>query len=205
MLLGRPLKAHIVANRPGHAINAELTRLLFEQLEQRRTKRAGRNGAAGKKSVAIQPEEVSLDINRVLDVIPHRYPFVMVDRVLAFKDEEILALKNVSFNEPYFNGHFPDHPVMPGVLQLEAMAQAAGILMLKLAGLANKKAYFMSADKVKFRRPVRPGDQLLISARLTKSRGTRLAAAQAECRVGDQIVSSADLLFTLLDDLEPAE
>jgi UDP-3-O-[3-hydroxymyristoyl] N-acetylglucosamine deacetylase/3-hydroxyacyl-[acyl-carrier-protein] dehydratase len=197
MLLGLPLKAHIVATRPGHAINAELTKVLFEKLQER--SKAGRKKAAG--APVILSDETSLDVRRVLDTLPHRYPFVMIDRVVEFKgDDGIVALKNVTINEPYFNGHFPGNPVMPGVLQLEAMAQAAGILMLRKSGNACKTAFFMSADKVKFRRPVSPGDQLMITARLVKSRGDKLAAAAAECTVGGQIVSSADLMFMILDD-----
>ena len=197
MLLGLPLKAHIVATRPGHAINAELTKLLFERLRDRN--KEGKKKAAG--APVILKEEASLDVRRVLDTIPHRYPFVMIDRVVEFKaDDGIVALKNVTINEPYFNGHFPGNPVMPGVLQLEAMAQAAGILMLRRSGNASKTAFFLSADKVKFRKPVRPGDQLLIRARLVKSRGDKLAAATAECTVDGQIVSSADLMFMILDD-----
>ena len=149
----------------------------------------------------MQADETSLDIRRVLDTMPHRYPFVMVDRVLEFKGkDEIVAIKNVSINEPYFGGHFPGNPVMPGVLQLEAMAQAAGILMLRVSGNACKTALFMSADKVKFRKPVRPGDQLLITAKLTNSRGNKLATATAQCTVDGQVVSSAELMFIVLDD-----
>jgi UDP-3-O-[3-hydroxymyristoyl] N-acetylglucosamine deacetylase/3-hydroxyacyl-[acyl-carrier-protein] dehydratase len=197
LLLGMPLKAHIVATRPGHAINAELTKALFERLQEK-------NKGAKKKPAGpsvILDNETSLDIRRVLDTLPHRYPFVMIDRVLEFKgDEGIVALKNVSINEPYFNGHFPGNPVMPGVLQLEAMAQAAGILMLRQSGNACKTAFFMSADKVKFRKPVRPGDQLMVTARLAKMRGNKLATAVAECTVAGQIVSSAELMFMILDD-----
>jgi UDP-3-O-[3-hydroxymyristoyl] N-acetylglucosamine deacetylase/3-hydroxyacyl-[acyl-carrier-protein] dehydratase len=134
----------------------------------------------------------------VLDVLPHRYPFVMIDRVESFQGDEITAIKNVTINEPYFSGHFPGNPVMPGVLQLEAMAQAAGIIMLRNSGQAGGLAYFMSADKVKFRRPVRPGDQLVITAKLLKSRG-KLATASAQCRVGDKVVSSAELMFTTME------
>ncbi|HVW20259.1 MAG TPA: bifunctional UDP-3-O-[3-hydroxymyristoyl] N-acetylglucosamine deacetylase/3-hydroxyacyl-ACP dehydratase [Opitutaceae bacterium] len=197
-LLGLPLKAHIVAVRPGHAINADLTRALVEA----RQKQGKRKVAAGGAPIAA--DEASLDIRRVLDTLPHRYPFLLVDRVVGFDagGDGITALKNVTINEPYFNGHFPGNPVMPGVLQLEAMAQAAGILMLRKTNNASKGAFFMSADKVKFRRPVLPGDQLLITAKLTKSRGGKLAAASAECRVDGQVVSSADLLFTLIGPSE---
>jgi UDP-3-O-[3-hydroxymyristoyl] N-acetylglucosamine deacetylase/3-hydroxyacyl-[acyl-carrier-protein] dehydratase len=200
-LLGMPLKAHIVATRPGHAINAELTKALFERLQQ--GKKSGRKKSGPMGSPVVLADETSLDIRRVLDTLPHRYPFVMIDRVLEFKGaDELVALKNVTINEPYFNGHFPGNPVMPGVLQLEAMAQAAGVLMLRKTSSTIKNAFFMSADKVKFRKPVRPGDQLIITARLTKSRGDKLAMAEAKCTVDGQVVSSADLLFTLVDDGE---
>ena len=200
-LLGMPLKAHIVATRPGHAINAELTKALFERLQQGRKGGKKKAGTAG--SPVVLADETSLDIRRVLDTLPHRYPFVMIDRVLEFKgSDEIVALKNVTINEPYFNGHFPGNPVMPGVLQLEAMAQAAGILMIRRTANAVKNAFFMSADKVKFRKPVRPGDQLVITARLTKSRGDKLAMAEGKCTVDGQVVSSADLLFTIVDEVD---
>jgi UDP-3-O-[3-hydroxymyristoyl] N-acetylglucosamine deacetylase/3-hydroxyacyl-[acyl-carrier-protein] dehydratase len=200
-LLGLPLKAHIVATRPGHAINAELTKALFERLQQSRKGGRKKGGPAG--GPLLLASETSLDIRRVLDTLPHRYPFVLIDRVLEFKgNDELVALKNVTINEPYFSGHFPGNPVMPGVLQLEAMAQAAGILMVRrtaTTATAPKSAFFMSADKVKFRKPVRPGDQLVITARLTKSRGDKLAMAEAQCTVDGQTVSSAELLFTLAD------
>ncbi len=200
VLLGMPLKAHIVATRPGHAINAELTKALYAKLEEKKKGGAKKKtGAAG--SPVILAHETSLDIRRVLDTIPHRYPFVMVDRVLEFKGEdEIVALKNVTMNEPYFQGHFPGNPVMPGVLQLEAMAQAAGVLMLRRSGNEGKTAFFMSADKVKFRRPVRPGDQLVITAKLLKARGNKLATAEAECTVDGQAASSAELMFMIVDE-----
>jgi UDP-3-O-[3-hydroxymyristoyl] N-acetylglucosamine deacetylase/3-hydroxyacyl-[acyl-carrier-protein] dehydratase len=196
MLLGLPLKAHLVATRPGHAINAELTKVLFARLEERK------KGPKKKPRPSIVlPTETSLDIRRILDTIPHRYPFVMVDRVLEFiGNDELVAMKNVTINEPYFMGHFPSNPVMPGVLQLEAMAQAAGIVMLRRTGNSGKTAFFMSADKVKFRKPVRPGDQLLINAKITKARGEKLAVAECNCTVGGQVVSSAELMFAVVEE-----
>jgi UDP-3-O-[3-hydroxymyristoyl] N-acetylglucosamine deacetylase/3-hydroxyacyl-[acyl-carrier-protein] dehydratase len=135
-----------------------------------------------------------------LDVLPHRFPFVMIDRVISIEgNESLTGIKNVSINEPFFPGHFPGHPVMPGVLQLEAMAQAAGILLLRRGSAEGKVAFFMSADKVKFRKPVVPGDQLLITAKLVKVRGNKLATASVECKVGQQVVSSASLMFSILD------
>src|SRR4051812_7179826 len=198
VLLGMPLKAHIIATRPGHAINAELTKLLFAKLEEKR------KGPKKKPRPAmVMPYETELDIRRILDTLPHRYPFLMLDRVVEFIGEDALvAIKNVSINEPYFQGHFPGNPVMPGVLQLEAMAQAGGVLMLRRGTSEGKTSLLMSADKVKFRKPVRPGDQLIINAKLTKTRGTKLATAEITCTVDGQVVSSAELMFAILDSNE---
>ena len=196
-LLGIPLKAHIIAMRPGHAINSELTRALAEILKARQ---AGIKPKPPVKIKTIKPTESSFDIGQILETIPHRYPFVLVDRVIEIvSEDELIALKNVTINEPFFQGHFPGKPVMPGVLQLEAMAQAAGILMLRRTGDTAKVAFFMSADKVKFRKPVVPGDQLVIYVKLLKLRGKKIATAEATCKVNDQTVSSAELMFTLVE------
>lgn len=196
-LLGMPLKAHIIAMRPGHAINSELTRALSEVLKARE---AGVKPKPTPKITTIKPTESSLEIGQILETIPHRYPFVMIDRIVEFVNEdELVALKNVTINEPFFQGHFPGKPVMPGVLQLEAMAQAAGILMLRRTGDSAKVAFFMSCDKVKFRRPVEPGDQLVIYVKLLKMRGKKIATAEASCKVNDKVVSSAELMFTVVE------
>ncbi len=198
VLLGMPLKAHIIATRPGHAINAELTKLLFAKLEEKR------KGPKKKpRPSKVLPTETELDIRRILDTLPHRYPFVMIDRVLEFiGEDELVAIKNVTINEPFFQGHFPGNPVMPGVLQLESMAQAAGILMLRRGSSEGKTSLFMSADRVKFRKPVRPGDQIIINAKLTKSRGAKLAQAECNCTVNGTVVSSAELMFAIIDSSE---
>tara|TARA_B100001123_G_scaffold209953_1_gene237419 strand:+ start:2421 stop:3713 length:1293 start_codon:yes stop_codon:yes gene_type:complete len=198
-LLGPSLKAHLVAVRPGHALNSKLTLRLLECLEATRD---GKKTSAKPKTTKalIQPQETSLDVRRVLDVLPHRYPFVLIDRVLEMEGEDrLVAVKNVTINEPFFPGHFPGRPLMPGVLQIEAMAQAAGILMLRRTSAEGKVAFFMSCDKVKFRRAVEPGDQLEIRVSLEKVRGDRIASAKGECRVADKVVSSAELMFTLVD------
>ena len=200
LLLGVPLKAHIVATRPGHAVNAELTKILFEKYEA--WKKGGKKPAKPAAPKADIATETSLDIRRVLDMVPHRYPFVMLDRVVAMTDTELTAIKNVTFNEPYFQGHFPGNPVMPGVLQLEAMAQAAGILMVRRSSTEGKTTLFMSCDKVKFRRAVRPGDQLIINVRLTKRRGDKIGVAEAECTVNGQPTSSAELMFAVVENSE---
>jgi len=199
VLLGIPLKAHIVATRPGHAVNAELTKALFEKYEA--WKKGGKKAV---KPAAVKAEvttETTLDVRRVLDLLPHRYPFVMIDRVVELGADALTAIKNVTINEPFFQGHYPGNPVMPGVLQVEAMAQAAGILLLRRTSMEGKTALFMSCDKVKWRKPVRPGDQLSISVKLTKVRGS-IACAEGECSVGGQVVSSAELMFAVVDNAE---
>jgi UDP-3-O-[3-hydroxymyristoyl] N-acetylglucosamine deacetylase/3-hydroxyacyl-[acyl-carrier-protein] dehydratase len=120
----------------------------------------------------------------------------MVDRVTKIEGNRITALKNVTINEPFFQGHFPGHPIMPGVLQLEAMAQVAGILMLRRAENAGQIAYFMAAEEVKWRKPVIPGDVLVIEVEMTKMRG-KLGKAKGVCKVRGEIVSEAEVTFML--------
>jgi UDP-3-O-[3-hydroxymyristoyl] N-acetylglucosamine deacetylase/3-hydroxyacyl-[acyl-carrier-protein] dehydratase len=198
VLLGLPLKAHIIATRPGHAINAELTKALYARMEEIKDGARKKPAARPKQVLAT---ETSLDIRRLLDMLPHRYPFVMLDRVVEFVSaDELVAIKNVTYNEPYFSGHYPGNPVMPGVLQVEAMAQAAGVLLLRRNTGEGKVALLMSADKVKFRKAVRPGDQVVINAKLTRTRGNKIATAEVTCSVDGLVVSSAELMFTLVEE-----
>jgi UDP-3-O-[3-hydroxymyristoyl] N-acetylglucosamine deacetylase/3-hydroxyacyl-[acyl-carrier-protein] dehydratase len=147
-LVGMPIKAHIVGVRPGHALNAELSKVLRKKLLEKKS-----GATVSKKVLPVESHEKTIDVRGVLNLLPHRYPFVMIDRVVEIvSDDELVALKNVTINEPFFQGHYPGRPVMPGVLQVEAMAQAAGVLLLrKLPADENKIAFFMSVDKVKFR------------------------------------------------------
>jgi UDP-3-O-[3-hydroxymyristoyl] N-acetylglucosamine deacetylase/3-hydroxyacyl-[acyl-carrier-protein] dehydratase len=193
-LLGYPLRAHIIAVRPGHALNAKFTRELRKQFL------AQQNNVERSEVQVVHEEQSGLNIRRIINLIPHRYPFLLIDRILRIGDDELVAIKNVTINEPHFQGHFPGRPVMPGVLQIEAMAQAAGVLMLHQANLAGKLAFFMSCDRVKFRRIVEPGDQLQIEIKLLKHRGGKIGIAKGICRVGRNIVSSAELMFTIADD-----
>ena len=202
VLVGMPIKAHFIAVRPGHALNAELSKVLRAKLL---AKLKGAKKVSAKKAPAVsdQPETV-MDIRRVMDLLPHRYPFVMIDRVTDVpNDDELVALKNVTINEPYFQGHYPGRPVMPGVLQIEAMAQAAGLLLLRrLSVEENKIAFFMSVDKVKFRQAVEPGDSVEIRVKITKIRGNKIATATGVCSVAGKPVSSAELMFMLADASE---
>ena len=190
-LLGRAIRGHIVAVKPGHGANTDLVRALAKVQKATEATLPQRN---------FPPGEGGLDINAVMRILPHRYPFLMVDRILSFEGEtKCVGIKSVTINEPFFQGHFPGHPVMPGVLQVEAMAQVASVLMMRISKSASRVGYFMSADGVKFRKPVFPGDTLFIHAELTKSRGNRLAKAMCKCVVNDAVVSEGELMFTFLD------
>ena len=190
-LCGHRIRGHVIAVKPGHGPNAELARALVRERARTLPTLQPRAFPAG---------EGGLDINQVMGILPHRYPFLMVDRVVGFEGEnKITGVKSVTINEPYFAGHFPGHPVMPGVLQVEAMAQVASILMMKITQSASRIGYFVSADSVKFRKPVFPGDTLFIHAELTKARSNRIAKARCQCLVNGEVVSEGDLMFTFLD------
>lgn len=206
-LTGAPLCAHVIAVKPSHTANCELARQITAQM--RRPLVAAQTFApppsakaitAGTAIEAVPVQDGTvLDTTQVMKVLPHRFPFLMVDRVTKIDGNKLTAIKNVSVNEPYFTGHFPNHPIMPGVLQLEAMAQAAGILMLKQAENAGKLAYFMAAESVKWRKPVRPGDTLVIDIELTKARG-KIGKAKGVCSVEGEMVSEAEVTFMLVEN-----
>lgn len=224
-LAGRPIRGHVIAVKPSHHANAELTRAIVAQmrrpLEQAQTfapppappvvEKAPAKAKHEPPPIESRPvsttsapseaavrDGVSLDIGEVMKLLPHRPPFLMVDRVLRIEGNKITALKQVTIGEPYFAGHFPGHPIMPGVLQLEAIAQVAGILMMRQAENAGKLAYFMSAEDVKWRKPVRPGDSLTIEVELTKSRG-KIGRARGVCYVDGEVVSEAVVTCMFMD------
>ena len=185
-LLGADLYAHVIATRSGHRTNAELVRRLLDLMQAQETG-------------GLIQRESGMDIREILRQLPHRYPFLLIDRVVDLPgDRKCTAIKNVSINEPFFEGHFPGHPVMPGVLQLEAMAQAASILVMRLPDNQGKIGYFMSADNVKFRRPVVPGDTLFINTEIMKMR-RNIGLAHCECSVNGEVVSSGELKFAVMD------
>jgi UDP-3-O-[3-hydroxymyristoyl] N-acetylglucosamine deacetylase/3-hydroxyacyl-[acyl-carrier-protein] dehydratase len=207
-LLGRPLSGHVVAVRPSHATNCELARLIDQQMRKPLTavQTFLPPPQADKTSTAPIPQALqdlvkdgaTLDVMQIMSILPHRYPFLMVDRIAKIEGNKVTGLKNVTVNEPYFQGHFPGHPIMPGVLQLEAMAQVVGILMLRQTENYGKLAYFMSAENVKWRKPVRPGDTLVIEAELTKARG-KIGKAKGVCSVNGDVVSEAEITFMVVD------
>jgi UDP-3-O-[3-hydroxymyristoyl] N-acetylglucosamine deacetylase/3-hydroxyacyl-[acyl-carrier-protein] dehydratase len=181
-LTGARIRAHIVATRPSHGGNVAMARALSR---------------AGKRTGAP-----AIDIGRILDVLPHRYPFLLVDRILEVEgDQRIVGLKNVTINEPFFQGHFPGHPIMPGVLIIEAMAQVGGMLLLNHfegQNIENKVVYFMSLDDVKFRRPVVPGDQIRFELEMLQFRG-RTCRMKGIAYVDGQVVAEAVMMATVVD------
>jgi UDP-3-O-[3-hydroxymyristoyl] N-acetylglucosamine deacetylase/3-hydroxyacyl-[acyl-carrier-protein] dehydratase len=203
-LLGRPIHGHLMAVKPSHAANCEFVRQIQAQMQKplRAAQTFSPPPAAKPPPTGPAAEEITVigsgfGIEEVMKLLPHRYPFLMVDKIIKIEGNRIVGVKNVTINELYFQGHFPGHPIMPGVLQLEAMAQVAGILLLKSAvEAANQVAYFMSAEDVKWRKPVLPGDVLIIDVELTKIRG-KIGKAKGVCKVGNEIVSEAVVTFML--------
>ena len=200
-LLGRPINGHVVAVKPGHAGNCELVRHIVAQMQKpsrmAQTFSPPRVTARPDNGEPL-PGKGAMNIDELMKVLPHRYPFLMVDRIVSIEGNRIIGVKNVTINEPYFQGHFPEHPIMPGVLQLEAMAQVAGVLLIKIAESEKQLAYFMAAEDVKWRKPVLPGDTLVIDVELTKARG-KIGKAKGVCKVGGEIVSEAQVTFMLRD------
>ncbi|HEY8903010.1 MAG TPA: bifunctional UDP-3-O-[3-hydroxymyristoyl] N-acetylglucosamine deacetylase/3-hydroxyacyl-ACP dehydratase [Chthoniobacterales bacterium] len=187
-LAGRRLRGHIIAVKPGHGPNAELTRAMVKRFAE---------------ISAMAPRPVTapagaLDVNQIMAILPHRYPFLLVDRVIEIGELSAVGVKSVTINEPFFQGHFPGHPVMPGVLQVEAMAQVASIVMMQRTENAGKIGYFMSADEVKFRKPVVPGDTLFIHVDMLSAK-KRLGKAACKCLVNGEVVSEGVLLFGIVD------
>lgn len=188
-LSGRRLRGHVIAIKPGHGPNTELARDLVKRHKEY-------------LSMAPRPvpaEKGVLDVNEIMRTLPHRYPFLLVDRIIEIEgDQRAVGVKAVTIGEPYFQGHFPGHPVMPGVLQVEAMAQVASIIMMRKPENIGKIGYFMSADSVKFRKPVFPGDTLFIHCEMLSAK-KRLGKAACKCLVNGEVVSEGELLFGLVD------
>ena len=142
-------------------------------------------------------------IKELMKLIPHRYPFLLIDRVLDYEEGKwIKAIKNLTINESFFQGHFPTEPIMPGVLMIEAMAQAGGILALMSAGAKEKLAFFMTINNVKFRKPVVPGDQLVFNVEIVKVVRASIVKTRGTATVDGQVVAEGDLMFSIIDKEE---
>ena len=145
----------------------------------------------------MEENKAVLDINKIREVIPHRYPFLFVDRIVEFENNKrIVAIKSVTANEDFFNGHFPDYPVMPGVLIMEALAQTAGVLELSKEENKGNLVFYAGMDKVKFKKQVVPGDQLIMTAKFVKRRGT-IAVVEAKAEVDGKLAASGVLTFAI--------
>ena len=191
-LLGAPLIGHIMAARSGHAANVELVKMLRKEFEKKMIVSKYQKRAPGKGVV--------LDINAIHQILPHRYPFLLVDKIIdLIPKERVVGIKNVTVNEPFFIGHFPGRPIMPGVLIIEAMAQVGGILLLDAEDdPTNKLVYFTGIDRVKFRRPVLPGDQIRFELDMIKYRRS-ICKMDGKGYVGDELVVEAELSAAVVD------
>jgi UDP-3-O-[3-hydroxymyristoyl] N-acetylglucosamine deacetylase/3-hydroxyacyl-[acyl-carrier-protein] dehydratase len=181
-LLGQGLSASVVAIKAGHGMNVELVKALKAVSEGKGGERIG-----------------GMDLDAIKKIIPHRHPFLLIDRILHIEDnKKAIGFKNVSGNEEFFQGHFPGHPVMPGVLIVEALAQTAAVLMLRKEKRVGKIAYFMSLDNVKFRKPVFPSDQLMLEVEILRVK-TRVVMAKGRAFVAGDLVTESEFKFGLVD------
>ena len=190
-LLGQPIVGRVYARKSGHALNHELVRALIE-----RRRRSTQD--------AFLIQQPALDIHRVQRILPHRYPFLMIDRIIEIEgSKRVVGLKNVTINEPYFQGHYPGEPIMPGVLIIEALAQLGGILLSQVLEHKGKVAVLLSLDRVKFRRAVRPGDQLWLEAEAMHVRSST-GHIKGRALVGGEPAAEAEIKFLLRDAESPS-
>ena len=181
-LIGKPIKGRIVATRPGHTINNKFARLIRKEIKKHEVQ----------APIYDPTDEPVMDIKRIHELLPHRYPMALVDKVIALGANHIVGLKNLTFNEEFFQGHFPGEPVMPGVLQIEAMAQCGGLLVLNTMENPQKcSTYFLAINDVKFRQKVVPGDTLLFRVELITPIRHGIATMRGYSFVGDRVVSEA--------------
>lgn len=182
-LIGKPIRGRIIATRPGHKINNKLARLVRKQIKLNEV-----------QPPVYEPNKPAVfDINRIKELLPHRYPFLMVDKVIEVGQKHIVGIKNITTNEPYFQGHFPQEPVMPGVLQVEAMAQVGGLLVLSQIDEPERySTYFLKIDNVKFRSKVVPGDTLIFRLNMMSEIRRGIANMKGFTFIGDRLVSEAE-------------
>jgi UDP-3-O-[3-hydroxymyristoyl] N-acetylglucosamine deacetylase/3-hydroxyacyl-[acyl-carrier-protein] dehydratase len=196
-LIGAPIKGHIMAARPGHKANIEFVKMLRKLYEQKKLK----------MKYQVEPAKDGdsiFDINAIRKMLPHRYPFLLVDKIIEMEPgKRIVGVKNVTVNEPFFQGHFPQKPIMPGVLIIEAMAQTGGVLLLSFFdNYENKIAYFVSIDKAKFRKPVIPGDQLFFEVEVLdrKKNIYKLRSRAYKNRLNGELAAEAEFMTAIIDE-----
>ena len=181
-LIGKPIKGRIIATKPGHTINNKFARMMRKEIRKHEV-----------QAPYYDPnKEPLMDVNRIRQILPHRYPMQLVDKVIEMKEQSIVAIKNVTSNEPFFQGHFPSEPVMPGVLQIEAMAQAGGLLVLSKVDDPEKySTYFLKIDNVKFRQKVVPGDTLIFKVEMVSPLRHGIGTMQGYAFIGENCVAEA--------------
>jgi UDP-3-O-[3-hydroxymyristoyl] N-acetylglucosamine deacetylase/3-hydroxyacyl-[acyl-carrier-protein] dehydratase len=190
-LIGAPLKAQILAARPGHRANVEFAKQVRKLYQQKKLV---------KKFQLVKKEGVVFDSSAIERILPHRYPFLLVDKIIDLEiDKKVVGVKSVTFNEPFFPGHFPGNPIMPGVLILEAMAQTGGVFLLNsFPNPEDKVAYFMQINNAKFRKPVVPGDQLFMEVEMVNKK-SKVVSIKGKSYVNDELVAEADFMVAVLD------
>jgi UDP-3-O-[3-hydroxymyristoyl] N-acetylglucosamine deacetylase/3-hydroxyacyl-[acyl-carrier-protein] dehydratase len=192
-LVGKPIKGKIIATRPGHSSNVQFAKLLYKEMNKQFSKTA---------SPVYNPDiEPIMDIQKIRELLPHRYPFLMVDKVIEIKENYIVGIKNITSNEPMFTGHFPQEPVFPGVLQIEAMAQCGGLFVLnQMDPTKSYSTYFMKIDGIKFRRKIVPGDTLKIKVELITPVRRGIATMKGYCFVGNQLASEGEFMAQIIEN-----
>lgn len=190
-LAGMPIKAHIIATRPGHKINTDFAKLLKAKIKESKTKIA---------APAYDPnQEPILDIHAIQAILPHRFPMLLVDKIIEITEEYVVGVKNATINEHFFAGHFPDNHVMPGVLQIEAMAQCGGMLALKsVENTKDYDVYFLKINNAKFKRKVVPGDTLVMKVELMSPIRRGIVEMKGTIFIGNQIATEAEMMATII-------
>jgi UDP-3-O-[3-hydroxymyristoyl] N-acetylglucosamine deacetylase / 3-hydroxyacyl-[acyl-carrier-protein] dehydratase len=191
-LLGKPIKGKIVATKPGHSINIEFTKVLRKAVNEQKKLKG--------KPVYDPDQEPILNTTQIMKRLPHRYPFLLVDKIIEMEENHVVGIKNISFTEACFQGHFPDNPVFPAVLQIEALAQTGGILCLsKMPDPENWDTYFVKIGSAKFKQKVLPGDTLILKMELLEPIRRGICHMLGTAYVGNKIVSEADMTAQIIN------
>jgi UDP-3-O-[3-hydroxymyristoyl] N-acetylglucosamine deacetylase/3-hydroxyacyl-[acyl-carrier-protein] dehydratase len=189
-LVGYPIKTRIIANRPGHSTNVEFAKKIKQYIRKNKHN----------KDVPIYDPAITpvYDQQYIEKTLPHRHPFLLVDKIIELGDKHIIGVKNVTFNEWFFQGHFPGNPIMPGVLQVEALAQTGGILAINLSGDGQYDTYFLKIDKCKFKQMVRPGDTMLLKMELMAPIRRGICEMKGTVYVGNKVCTEAELVAQII-------